>query len=804
MLRNAPLLLLILAACDDLTNVPPPPVTLSALDTKQAAVSSGNTPTLRRHPKVRLIEMVPPGALACVHLPDLAGTAKRFEKTSAYKLLNSPEFEEAIGPIKAFWTQNVRGNMMAGNAALGFDPKKVFGSLKGDILICLEDVVPPEKTGTSAPKVRLFLAAEVPGATADAAKLLEFVSAMAAADRRVRVEKGTASGTPFSRVVMPHQGNLVVEFALHLDVILVGIGRETVTSAIDRIAAGGTSIEDQQFYKTAMARIGDPRDALRYFVDVDRLFRKYGEYLPAEARRVINMLNIHKVRSLAGTVRIDEPDITISTLLDSPGGEDVLTRLLARNTVDPRMLTYIPGDAASFSLFALDGEAILVELRKVLPARDRAQLEAWLDAMSQTGLDLERDILRVFGPRIAIVQTETHLSRSQGMEAMWRYFQGTVAIVEVKDPVRAIEALARLPVGDSFVRRRSHTVAGHKAVTYRFDIAELPPDFSVSYALTENYLYVALSTDALANVLTVKPGGKQSFQGLFSELPGPVVVLGYDNPGRGISFPMDFLETSPGSGVTPLGPRSEEATLELRRLMKGFNPTVSYVVADDHGVLSVTRSPTAGLGSMGGISGLLMVASIAIPNLAAARVNANEAAVLSTVDSIRTAEETYRARSYSDSDRDNQGSYGFLGELSGDRAPPGRRPLATPLLRKGYLKNAGHAYERDGYYFRVYLPAEDGSPVGGHEAPERLEAVDGDLAETVMVFVAWPVAKGRTGRRSFLMDAKGNLYASADATYEGEQGPPADALSSQKDNIASAPRRHDEPSLDGFVWRRLR
>ena len=220
--------------------------------------------------------------------------------------------------------------------------------------------------------------------------------------------------------------------------------------------------------------------------------------------------------------------------------------------------------------------------------------------------------------------------------------------------------------------------------------------------------------------------------------------------------------------------------------------------------MSVTRSPTAGLGSMGGISGLLMVASIVIPNLTAARVNTNEAAALGTMESIRTAEETYRARGFSDSDRDGKGSYGFLAELSGERARQGRRPLATPLLRKGYVKNAGHAHERNGYYFRVYLPAEDGSPVGGNEDPERLETVDGDLAETVMVFVAWPVARGRTGRRSFFMDTKGNLYASSDATYEGEHGPPADALSSQKNNIASAPRRFDELSLDGFIWRRLR
>ena len=146
MLRKVPLLLLALAACSDLTNVAPPPVTLSALETVQAAVQ-GNGSTLRRYPRVRLIEMVPPGALATVHLPDLGGTARRFEKTSAYKLLNSSEFSEAMGPIKAFWSQNVQGNMTAGSAALGFDPKKIFSSLTGDILCCLEDVIPPEKTG---------------------------------------------------------------------------------------------------------------------------------------------------------------------------------------------------------------------------------------------------------------------------------------------------------------------------------------------------------------------------------------------------------------------------------------------------------------------------------------------------------------------------------------------------------------------------------------------------------------------------------------------------------------------------------
>jgi len=755
------------------------------------------TPHARRK-KINLVQYVAPGGIAMLHMPDMAGTTKRFKKTAIYRILKSPEFQEAFGQMKAAF----KGFSMTG-PAMGLDTSKIKNALDGDLIVSLQDIRTPTGPG-KPPNVKLLFAADLgEAATKDVENLLGFVSAMAAQNPDIRVEKGAAAGTPFTRVVLLKQDKLAIEIAIHEGAILVGVGRETVTQAIDRVNSGQTSVEDQESYKAAMKRLGDPHDALRLFVDFSAIQRKYGRVMPPEAVRILTQLGLNSVRGGAMAVRLDGEDIVTSMFLDSPGGEDVITRLLSKNSVDMSFLDLIPEDATSFSLFALDAPAILDEIRKVLPEDQRKQLEDGLDKLSDAGFELERDVLKVFGPRCAFVQTSGLDGPSKGIEAVWRHVRSTVLVCEVQDPVRAIEALARLPRGDASVHRREHVIQGVKTNTYRFDADELPAEFSVSVALAGEHLYIALSVEALKAMLETRQSDRTgAFAAVAKGLPGPVAVLSYDDPARGVLSPMSLADLGSDLARGPVAATSggEERHAGLGRLLRTLGPTVSYVTADEEGVLAVTRSPTAGLGSTGGLTGMFTLASIALPSLASARITANEAAALTALEAIHSAEDTFRKRAYHDPDRDGEGSYGFLRQLTG-QDDAGVSLSQTPLLRSDYFEVEDGVCRREGYYFRVVLPAEDGSPVGGHEK-NRHDRTDGDLAESVIVVLAWPVSHGRTGRQTFLMNARGFVYAT-EATFAG-RAPRADALNTQPNNIASTPKRFDEPAQDGNRWRKVR
>ena len=777
--------------------LPEPPVPLTVLETP-AASAPGITPTApARRRKAHLVRYVAPGGLMMLHVPDMAGTTKRFKKTAAYKILNSPEFAEAFGPMKAAF----QGFSMSGAGMV--DTNKINRAFQGDLVVSLLDVEPPAGPG-QPPKFEMLIAADLGAEAAkEIDKGLEFISAIAANNPEIRVEKGAAEGTPFTRIVLLKQNKLALEVATHDGAFLFGVGRETVTKAIDRVASEAASIEDQESYKAAMQRLGDSNDALRLFVDIASIQRKVGPHMPAEALKVITQLGLHTVRGGALVVRLDGEDIITSMFLDSPGGGDVVTRLLAKNSVDMSLLDLIPEDAASFSLFSVDGPAMLAELRKVLPEEPKKQMEDGLEKMAKSGFDLEKDLLEVFGPRCAFVQTAGGDGPSKGIEAVWHHVKSTVLVCEVQDPVRAIEALARLPEGDNSVRRREHVVQGVKTHTYRFDAEELPADFSVSIALTGDHLYIALSETALRAMLEAKQSERSgAFAKIAKELPGPVAVVSYDDPARGVLSPMSLAELGSDLARGPAGAMvaGEPSYEGLARLLRSLGPTVSYVTADDGGVVAVTRSPTAGLGSTGGITGMFTIASIALPSLASARIASNEASALATLEAIHSAEETFRKRGYSDPDRDGEGSYGFLTQLTGADESGGGL-AASPLLRTDYFTVENGTCRRNGYYFRVVLPAEDGAPVGGNDK-NRHDRIDGDLAESVIVVMAWPVAPGRTGRQTFLMDARGFVHATEGSMLDGV--PRADALNTQPNNIASAMKRFDEPAQDGNRWRKVR
>ena len=118
---------------------------------------------------------------------------------------------------------------------------------------------------------------------------------------------------------------------------------------------------------------------------------------------------------------------------------------------------------------------------------------------------------------------------------------------------------------------------------------------------------------------------------------------------------------------------------------------------------------------------IAIIASIAIPNLLSARVNANEAAAIATLRSIASSQAQVQASGAIDCNNNGQGEYGYFIELAGQqpirRGDPATGPgvgssITPPVLSTSFGAVLGTGQVgRSGYVFQMLLPGDRKSVV---------------------------------------------------------------------------------------------
>ena len=167
---------------------------------------------------------------------------------------------------------------------------------------------------------------------------------------------------------------------------------------------------------------------------------------------------------------------------------------------------------------------------------------------------------------------------------------------------------------------------------------------------------------------------------------------------------------------------------------------------------------------------IAIIASIAIPNLLSARLNANESAAIATLKNISSGQSQCQASGVIDTNANGQGEYGFFGELSGRTAIRGSAQSITPPVLSAAFGNVATArVTRSGYIFQMFLPdtaalgvAEDAT--GGD--PDNGQGVDPGQAEVLWCCYAWPSTAGNSGNRTFFINQTGDVLATNGATLQ--------------------------------------
>lgn len=185
---------------------------------------------------------------------------------------------------------------------------------------------------------------------------------------------------------------------------------------------------------------------------------------------------------------------------------------------------------------------------------------------------------------------------------------------------------------------------------------------------------------------------------------------------------------------------------------------------------------------------IAIIASIAIPNLMAARINANEAAAIATLKNMTSSQAQIQASGVIDANGNGAGEYGYFQEMSGVRnvktgspaTGEGTNRVTPPVLSGAFgnlLTTSGTAAGilRSGYYFQMYLPGVNASWLAEGTTAAVYPAVDGSQAEVLWACYAWPSSFGNSGKRAFFVNQAGDVLQCANATsrYSGITSVPA-------------------------------
>ncbi|MFQ5505912.1 MAG: DUF2950 family protein [Planctomycetota bacterium] len=179
---------------------------------------------------------------------------------------------------------------------------------------------------------------------------------------------------------------------------------------------------------------------------------------------------------------------------------------------------------------------------------------------------------------------------------------------------------------------------------------------------------------------------------------------------------------------------------------------------------------------------IAIIAAIAIPNLMAARISANESAVIATLKTIAASQAQVKSSAIIDGNGNGAGEYGYFQELSGVRnvktgEPPsvtaGAERVSPPVLSQafGSMTTVGpySCVYRSGYYFVMTLPSPTAMWVPEASPVAPYGQIDPANAESLWACHAWPASYGNSGKRIFFVNQAGDvMQASNDQTrYNG-------------------------------------
>jgi prepilin-type N-terminal cleavage/methylation domain-containing protein len=212
------------------------------------------------------------------------------------------------------------------------------------------------------------------------------------------------------------------------------------------------------------------------------------------------------------------------------------------------------------------------------------------------------------------------------------------------------------------------------------------------------------------------------------------------------------------------------------------------------------------------ISIIAILSAIALPNLIASRISADETSAIGTLKQIVSAQSVVQAMRLIDQDNDGIGEYGWLAEMTGtvnvrDASGPHGGPLIDPpsAAKSLGMVNAFGLVPKSGYVIRLSLPDPSGAGLNEALTGGSPTGEDPDLCEQYWIAYAWPSGFGTSGKRAFCVNQTQNLGSGGIASYDDMRNPPAPDAAFESASIGKITgslsiRGLPSASVDGNVW----
>lgn len=720
-----------------------------------------------------LMSRLPKSALLVVRFPHVEKLAQAVQRTPFSAFYSSAAFGGAArAQLEAGLAQ------MEGGLAKQFpdydELKSKLGGLEGELVLALESI--DAKAFTDAPMgpgecpVTAALMFDAGAHAADLDHVVqrgldEIVKSSASEGSDApRVELVSSAGDDWHRALALE--NVTIDFRREGTQFLVQVGPAVKTSSksmplalrdpADSFAAAHVVRATRDLTQAGAQPVGE------MFVNLDPIWTITGMFAPPEVRSILDACGAPSIHGFSAVAGLGQTGIDEAFLMDSPGGNDLLTKVLAGRPLDAAMARFVPRDTASAWLGSFDLQALYEGVMKVLPDEEREALAQGLDALEGQGVDVRKDVIANVGPTIGLCGNFDFLHRmtaaQPGPAVDFTFF------ASVQDGKRLADLFQHAPnVSGPAARVHSREMDGFTIL----DAGEMTlPDgaggtkVDPAFAFGDHaFLFSATDAGLVRALEAAKQADNRGPQSLQSALATNVAG----------AFSVGTIGMG-DEGPTPAATIGRRTSLGLEITTHEGNGTASFL-------------------TMAG--SFAVAASVAIPKLMAERAGVNEAAAVASLRSIAGAELAFRQARHDDLDRDGQGEFGTLGELSGASALRSSKPaLQKPLLPSALRPTQGDCCVHDGYVFRVDVA--------------RRMTHDPNDDEREFIAYAWPVQAGMSGLRVFSIDADGRLLASDNhgdhQHYEGADHQPLLDASKRSLTTHSTIGIKGRTGRDGGTW----
>jgi hypothetical protein len=449
------------------------------------------------------------------------------------------------------------------------------------------------------------------------------------------------------------------------------------------------------------------------FLNLDPVWTVVEMFGDADVKRIIDTLGARSIHGMSSVAALGQTGIDEVLLIDSPDGNDFFTRVFAAHPIDPAVARFMPDDASAAAVGSIDMSELLDTVYKLLPAAGKAALDDAFDSAATKSFDLRKDLLAKVGPTIGITGDVEQLARfGQGLSTNGLELTFVVQLADAPAMRKQLDQFIQTtPLRDHVRSREMYGFTTHRLepMPMQNRTGGATTMVELSWCIDDHALILSYTNAGLAHALAAASA--------VDSAPGAMQRALKEQPGA-----FSLTKTSKDDTSITVGRRTslglEVATHE------GKGTTSGYALLCTAGIAGAT----------------------AMPALMSGRTEANEAAAMKTLREIEQAEREFRSARNDDLDRDGDGEFGTLGELTGATGLRSLKPaLKTPLLPATMRPDGDGCFTMSGYVFRIDV---------ARRTPRN---VDDDERE--FMAYAWPVS-GLTGSRVFMIDADGRIMTS--------------------------------------------